>query len=283
MNQQTPSRHIFQQDDHALVFDRKGRRYMFRLEVGKSFHTHLGNFDHDDLIGQPEGIRVQTNRAHAILAFKPTMADFTRLMPRIATVVYPKDLAAIITLGDIFPGARVVEAGSGSGAVTIALLRAVGPEGKVFSYDLRRDMIERAKTNVAAAMPEHPQLDLKQGDIGENIAESDVDRVVLDLPEPWQVLSTSHEALVPGGILLSFLPTILQVHDLVMALKTAGTFDVIETVEILARPWSVGGRSVRPAQRMVGHTGFIVTARKCDPLHATETNETPEEPDDADE
>lgn len=283
MTQETPSRHIFHEGEHALVFDRKGRRYMFKLEAGKSFHTHLGNFDHGDLIGQPEGTRVQTNRAHAILAFKPTMADFTRLMPRIATVVYPKDLGAIITLGDIFPGARVVEAGSGSGAVTIALLRAVGPEGKVFSYDLRLDMIERTKTNVAAAIPEHPQLEIKQGDIGESIAESYVDRIVLDLPEPWHVLSTTHDALVPGGVLLSFLPTILQVHDLVMALKTAGTFDVIETVEILARPWSVGGRSVRPAQRMVGHTGFIVTARKCDPLHAKETEDTPEETDDADE
>jgi len=281
MSQEAPSRHIFQEGDHALVFDRKGRRYMFKLEGGKSFHTHLGNFGHDDLIGQPEGTRVQTNRAHAILAFKPTMADFTRLMPRIATVVYPKDLGAIITLCDIFPGARVVEAGSGSGAVTIALLRAVGPEGKVFSYDLRLDMIERTKTNVAAAIPEHPQLEIKQGDIGENIEESDVDRIVLDLPEPWHVLTTTHDALVPGGILLSFLPTILQVHDLVMAMKSAGTFDVIETVEILARPWSVGGRSVRPEQRMVGHTGFIVTARKCDPLHAKETEDKPEEPEES--
>ena len=150
MSQEAPARYVFREGDHALVFDRKGRRYMFKLEGGKSFHTHLGNFGHDDLIGQPEGTRVQTNRAHAILAFKPTMADFTRLMPRIATIVYPKDLGAIITLGDIFPGARVVEAGSGSGAVTIALLRAVGTEGRVFSYDLRADMLERASTNVAA-------------------------------------------------------------------------------------------------------------------------------------
>ena len=281
MSQEAPARHVFQESDHALVFDRKGRRYMLRLSEGKSFHTHLGNFGHDDLIGRPEGTRVETSRGHSILAFKPTMADFTRLMPRIATIVYPKDLGAIITLGDIFPGARVVEAGSGSGAVTIALLRAVGTEGRVFSYDLRADMIERASTNVADAIPEHPQLEIKLGDVSENILESDIDRVVLDLPEPWHVVSTAHEALVPGGVLLSFLPTILQVHDLVMALKTAGTFDVIETVEILARPWSVGGRSVRPAQRMVGHTGFIVTARKCDPLHAAEAKDAPEEPDDS--
>lgn len=279
MSQEAPARHVFQEGDHALVFDRKGRRYMFKLEGGKSFHTHLGNFGHDDLIGQPEGTRVRTSRGHSTLAFKPTMADFTRLMPRIATVVYPKDLGAIIILADIFPGARVVEAGSGSGAVTITLLRAVGTEGRVFSYDLRPDMIKRASTNVADAIPEHPQLEIKLGDVSESISESDIDRVVLDLPEPWTVVSTAHEALVPGGVILSFLPTILQVHDLVMALKAAGTFDVIETVEILARPWSVGGRSVRPAQRMVGHTGFIVTARKCDPLHAKEAEVASAEPE----
>ena len=283
MSQEAPARHVFQEGDHALVFDRKGRRYMFKLEGGKSFHTHLGNFGHDDLIGQPEGTRVRTSRGHSTLAFKPTMADFTRLMPRIATVVYPKDLGAIIILADIFPGARVVEAGSGSGAVTITLLRAVGTEGRVFSYDLRPDMIKRASTNVADAIPEHPQLEIKLGDVSESISESDIDRVVLDLPEPWTVVSTAHEALVPGGVILSFLPTILQVHDFVMALKAAGTFDVIETVEILARPWSVGGRSVRPAQRMVGHTGFIVTARKCEPLHAAKPEDTPEEPDGGDE
>jgi tRNA (adenine57-N1/adenine58-N1)-methyltransferase len=279
MSQEAPARHVFQEGEHALVFDRKGRRYMLKLEAGKSFHTHLGNFGHDDLIGQPEGTRVETSRGHSILAFKPTMSDFTRLMPRIATIVYPKDLGAIITLGDIFPGARVVEAGSGSGAVTIALLRAVGTEGRVFSYDMRADMIERTSTNVAAAMPEHPQLEIKLGDISESIAETDIDRVVLDLPEPWHVVPTAHDALVPGGVLLSFLPTILQVHDLVMALKAARTFDVIETVEILSRPWSVGGRSVRPAQRMVGHTGFIVTARKCEPLHAEGAEDAPEEAD----
>ena len=275
MSQKTPVKYLFQEGEHALVFDRKGRRYMLKLECGKIFHTHLGNFSHDDLIGQTEGTRIQTSRGHSILAFKPTMGDFTRLMPRIATVVYPKDLGAIVTLADIFPGARVVEAGSGSGAVTIALLRAVGTEGQVFSYDVRPDMIERTEANVTAALSEHPQLDIKLGDVSENIVESDIDRVVLDLPEPWHVVATAHEALVPGGILLSFLPTILQVHDLVRALKTAGYFDIIETVEILARPWSIGARSVRPAQRMVGHTGFIVTARKCEPPHRQDLKDSP--------
>ena len=258
-------RYIFQEGDHALIVDKRGRRYLLRLSPSDTYHTHIGNFDHADVIGQQEGCRITTSRGHVLLAVKPTMADFTRLMPRIATVIYPKDMGAIIIFGDIFPGARVLEAGTGSGAMTIALTRTVGEGGRVFSYDLRADMIERAKANVSAVLPDHPQLTIALGDVYSGIEEEGLDRVVLDVPEPWHVVPHAHEALVPGGTFLSFLPTVLQVHELTQALRAEGTFDVIETLEVLLRPWSVGGRSVRPAQRMVGHTGFITTARKCSP------------------
>ena len=261
-------KYLFRDGDHALILDRKGRRYLVRLQSSGNYQTHLGNLAHDQLIGEEEGTRVATSRGHVLLAVKPTLADFTRQMPRIATVVYPKDLAAIVTFGDIFPGASVLEAGTGSGAVTIALTRAVGDAGRVVSYDVRADMIERARTNVEAILPAAAQLTVKQGDVYEGFEEDGLDRVVLDLPEPWHVVPHASRALVPGGIFLSFLPTVLQIHELTQALRAERTFDIIETFEVLLRPWNVGGRSIRPAQRMVSHTGFITTARRCSPPHA---------------
>lgn len=258
-------KYVFREGDHALIIDRKGRRYLFKLRSSATFHSHLGTFDHDTLISQDDGARIKTSRGHVLLAVKPTMAEYARQMPRIATPVYPKDLGAIITYGDIFPGARVLEAGTGSGAMTIALTRAVGERGEVISYDLRPDMIERALENVSEIVPDHSHLTIKQGDVYQGFEEEALDRIVLDLPEPWQVVLHASRALVPGGILVSFLPTVLQFHDLTKALRADKGFDMIETMEVLMRPWSVGGRSVRPAQRMVSHTGFITTARKCSP------------------
>jgi tRNA (adenine57-N1/adenine58-N1)-methyltransferase len=259
-------RYVFREGDQALILDRRGRRYLKKLDPSEDFHSHLGNVSHADIIGKAEGVRLVTSRGHRLLAVKPTMADFTRQMPRIATVVYPKDLGAIIAFGDIFPGARVLEAGAGSGAVTIALLRAVGEGGQVTSYDVRQDMLERARANVEAMSGDTPRLTLKLGDVYEGFEETGLDRIVLDLPEPWQVVRHAASALVPGGLFLSFLPTVLQFHELTKALRHGGEFDMIETAEVLLRPWSVGGRSVRPAQRMVSHTGFITTARKCEPV-----------------
>ena len=259
-------RYVFREGDHALMIDRKGRRYLVRLRSSATFHSHLGNFTHADLIGREEGARVTTSTGRVVLAVKPTMADFTRHMPRIATVIYPKDLGAIIVYGDIFPGAKVLEGGTGSGALTIALTRAVGERGRVVSYDVRADMIERARENIGAILPDHSWLTIKQGDVCQGFPEEALDRVVLDLPEPWHVVPHASRALVPGGIFLSFLPTVLQIHELTQALNAGDNFAVIETIEVLVRPWSVGGRSVRPAQRMVGHTGFITTARRCSPL-----------------
>ena len=266
-------RYMFKDGDHALVVDRRGRRYLVKLDASAGFNSHLGNFPHESLIGQPEGTRTVTSRDHVLLAFKPTMADFTLKMPRIATVVYPKDLGAIIVYGDLFPGARVLEAGCGSGAMTIALTRAVGPQGSVVTYDVREDMIDRARQNVDSMMPDHSWLTFKHGDVYEGFEETELDRVLLDLPEPWHVVPHALKALVPGGILLSFLPTVVQFHELTQALKADRSFELIETLEVLMRPWDVAGRSVRPSHRMVGHTGFITTARKCSPRQ-------PSDPDD---
>ena len=195
-------------------------------------------------------------------------------MPRIATVIYPKDLGAIIVYGDIFPGARVLEAGTGSGAMTMALLRAIGDQGELISYDIRSDMIERARANISDMFTNRmANLTIKLGDVCEGFEEKALDRVILDLPEPWRVLPHASEGMVPGGILLSFLPTILQVHQLAEALRLEGSFGLIETIEILVRSWSVNKRSVRPSHRMIGHTGFITTARKCAPYPSPLSND----------
>jgi tRNA (adenine57-N1/adenine58-N1)-methyltransferase len=265
--------HLFREGDHALLVDRRERRYLVKLTSSATFQSHIGNFDHEDLIGRKYGSWVVTHQGRRFLALNPTLADFTLEMPRIATVVYPKDMAAILVYGDIFPGARVLEAGTGSGAVTMALARAVGDSGHVTSYDLRADMLERARENVEAMLPGHSNLTLKQGDVCEGFEESGLDRIILDLPEPWGVVPFASENLAPGGIFLSFLPTVLQVHQLAQTLNSHGSFRLVETFEVLMRPWSVGGRSVRPSHRMVAHTGFITTARKCDPRPAVPTDE----------
>ena len=249
-----------------------------RLHASGNFESHLGAFAHADLIGNEEGTWVTTASGHKLLAVKPTMADYIIKMPRIATVVYPKDLGAVLVYGDIFPGARVLEAGAGSGALTMALMRAVGEHGHVISYDVRADMIERALANVGAMFPDHPNLSIKQVDVYDGFEEDNLDRIVLDLPEPWHVVPHASERLVPGGIFLSLLPTILQVHELTQALNGQRTFGLIETFEVLLRPWAVGGRSVRPAQQMVGHTVFVTTARRCSPRHAGPQDDPSQQP-----
>ena len=277
------SKYVFREGDYALVIDRRGRRYLATIKPSLKFESHLGAFLYDDLIGKEDGTWMVTNRGHHLMVVKPTMADFTVEMPRIATVNYPKDLGAILIYGDIFPGARVVEAGCGSGAMTMTLLRAIGRDGELISYDLRKDMIKRAEENVSVMIPDHPNLTFKLGDINDGIEESDVDRIVLDLPEPWHVVPHAADKLVPGGIFVSFLPTVLQVHELAKALREQRTFEMIETFEVLMRPWTVTGRSVRPSHRMVGHTGFITTSRKCAPRPNTSASEDmPEDADSAD-
>ena len=257
--------HVFREADYCILIDRRDRQYLVHLVPGNRFDSHIGSIELTKIIGQPPGTWIETAKGHWMIAFKPTLADLSLRMPRIATVMYPKDLGAMLVQADIFGGARVVEAGAGSGATTMALLRAVGPGGEVISYDLRQDMLDQTLANIEKEYPIHDNLTLKQGDVYQGFDETDVDRVVLDLPEPWQVVPHASEKLVPGGILFSFLPTVLQVHELCQALRVQRTFQLIETLEVIMRPWSVGGRSVRPSHRAIAHTGFITTARTSSP------------------
>ena len=238
---------------------------MVTLKADGVFHTHVGTLPHDQIIGRQQGDWFRTSMGQGLLALKPTLSDYVLEMPRGSQVIYPKDLGNILMLADVFPGAAVIEAGLGSGALTAALLRAVGARGRVTTYEVREDMVEKALRNVRALAPDFDRHELRIGDVYQGIHERGVDRVVLDVPEPWRVVSHAGDALSRGGILLSFLPTVLQVHRLVEALTADARFQLIETVEVLLRPWNVTSRSVRPVHRMVAHTGFITTARLCAP------------------
>ncbi len=248
--------------DPALLIDRKSRSYLIWLKPGAFFDLHSGRVAHDDLIGQPEGVTVRTTRGDRLLALRPTLADYVLTMPRGAQVIYPKDLALILILADIYPGATVVEAGTGSGALTMALVRAVGPQGRVFSYDVRDEFLKVASRNITRYLGETPTLVLRTHDISAGIPDAPVDRIVLDLPEPWRVVDAAVVALRPGGVFLAFLPTTVQVQQAVETLRASRAFGLISTVEAMVRPWNVEGLSVRPAHRMVAHTGFLVTARR---------------------
>ena len=248
-----------------MLLDRKNRKYLVTLEENKVFHSHLGRLSHDQVIDHSVGGWYRTDRGHTLLAVRPTLADFVLEMPRGPTIIYPKDLGLIVSLADIFPGATVVEAGLGSGSLTSALLRAVGGTGQVISYEINETVVPKAQRNIQQILPDTSNLSVKIGDIYLGIDERNVDRVVLDVPEPWQAVPGIGDALVMGGIMLSFLPTILQVHQLVMALQEDTRFQRLETTETLLRPWHVAERSVRPAHRMVAHSGFLTTAVRCQP------------------
>lgn len=246
-----------------LLIDQRNRTYMLRLEPGTTFHTHSGTLAHDALIGSHEGSRVETSRGMVLMAYRPRFADFVLKMPRGAQVIYPKDAGTIVTYADVFPGARVLEAGTGSGALTIALVRAVGDDGRVISYELREEHRETATANVEAFFGKMPDgLELRRGDVA-GVAETGerYDRAVLDMPEPWAPLAALAKVLEPGGVVCAYLPTTVQVQQLVLALPGNG-FHHIETFETLKRGWHVTERSVRPDHRMVGHTGFVTVARR---------------------
>ena len=258
----------FAAGDKVLLIDSRDRRYLITLATGKQWHSHLGVLEHDALIGEPEGIMLQTSGGGKVLAFRPTLADYILKMRRGAQVVYPKDIGLILVYADVREGAHVLEAGTGSGSLTLALCRAVGETGRVVSYEAREDHHERAVENISdwysQAKPEN--LELRVGDVfvdvsGRDVNETRFDRLILDLPEPWRAIGTTTEALVPGGIFCSYLPTIPQVSQTVEALRGKG-FALIRTFEGLVRTWNVEGQSVRPDHRMVAHTGFLITARK---------------------
>jgi tRNA (adenine57-N1/adenine58-N1)-methyltransferase len=247
----------------VLLVDQRGRRYLVTLEAGQTWHSHGGGVDLDRLIGASEGTQVASASGMVFRAFRPRMADFVLKMPRGAQVVYPKDMGAILVEADVFPGARVLEAGTGSGSLTLALCRAAGPDGRVVSYELRREFQTTAAANIEAYLGKLPdRLELREGDVAE-VAETGetYDRAVLDLPEPWAPLPALSRALMPGGIVCAYLPTTIQVQRFVLALDEAG-FEHVETFEVLHRSWHVTARSVRPDHRMVAHTGFVTVARK---------------------
>ncbi|MGH2705578.1 MAG: tRNA (adenine-N1)-methyltransferase [Actinomycetota bacterium] len=251
--------------ERVLLIDGRSRRYLITLQVGGAFHFHRGIVAHDDLIGGPQGRVVRSTGGEAVLVVRPTLADFVLKMRRGAQVVYPKDLAMIMLLGDVFPGAVVVEAGAGSGALTMALLRAVGPQGRVITYEVREEFATLARGNVEAFLGEVPNLEVRLGSVYDAIDAQGVDRVVLDLPEPWRAAPHAAGALHSGGILVSYLPTTLQVHRLTAALREDPRWALIGSQETLVRTWHVEATSVRPDHRMVGHTGFLTVARRIQP------------------
>ncbi len=243
-----------------LLVDAKHRRHLVTLADGGQFHSHAGVLAHDALLGREEGVTVRTSLGARLVAVRPTLAEYILKMPRGAQVIYPKDLGPILMLADVFPGARVLESGVGSGALTTTLLRAVGPAGHVTGYELREEFAERARRNIEGFLGPGQPFDLEVRDVYAGIDVADLDRVLLDLPEPWQAVKHAEAALRPGGILLAYLPTIGQVTRLREELASS-SFGMAETVEVLQRGWHVDGQSVRPDHRMVAHTGFLTHAR----------------------
>jgi tRNA (adenine57-N1/adenine58-N1)-methyltransferase len=249
----------FEPGDRVLLFDSKGRKYLLTLTRGGEFHTHAGPIAHDQLIGREEGTVVRSSRGARYTGVRPTLAEVVLKMPRGAQVIYPKDLGPILMLADVFPGARILEAGVGSGALSMTLLRA-GAE--VVGYELREDFAHRARANVVAFLGEAVlnRYRIEARDAYDGIDETGLDRVVLDLPEPWRLVKEAETALRPGGILVCYLPTITQVAQLREAVDHSA-FGMAETLEVLQRSWHVQGQSVRPDHRMVAHTGFLTAAR----------------------
>lgn len=255
-------RGLLRAGDQVQLTDPKGRMHTITLEPGRSFHTHRGILEHDRLIGGPEGV-VVTIGVTQYLALRPLLSDFVLSMPRGAQVVYPKDAGQIVQLADIFPGAHVVEAGVGSGALSLSLLRAVGDSGRLSSYERRADFAAIARANVERFFGgPHPAWTVTVGDLQDTLAESEVDRVVLDMLAPWETLDAVAGCLRPGGVVCAYVATTTQLSTTVEALRAHGSFTEPASWESLVRGWHVEGLAVRPEHRMVGHTGFLCTARR---------------------
>ncbi len=256
----------FQAGDSVLLIDeRRGKRHLVLLRAGHAFHTDRGFVGHDALIGTEEGGVVKTSLGARYLALRPTLAEYVLEMPRGAQVIYPKDLATICFFADVGPGQQVCEAGLGSGALTMALLRAVGPTGRVVSYEMREEFARRARRNIEARLGPDVPLTVRQQDVYAGLEETEVDRVLLDLPEPWRLVDSAAGALRAGGIFCAYLPTVPQAQRVHETLAAHPAFALVETFETLLRPWHIAGPSVRPAHRMVAHTGFLTLARRVQP------------------
>lgn len=248
--------------------DQKGRRHNFELVPGKRFFSNRGHLDHDDLIGRDEGFTLTSSAGGEYLVFRPLLSEFVVSMPRGAAVVYPKDSAQIVAMADIFPGAHVIEAGAGSGALTCSLLRAVGSTGRVTSYERREEFAAVARGNVTQFFAgHHPAWDLRLGDLAEELPRAGLraDRVILDMLAPWECVDAVAEALVPGGIICAYVATTTQLGRIVETLRAHGGFTEPRAWESLVRDWHIEGLAVRPDHKMMGHTAFLVTARRMAP------------------
>lgn len=257
----------FVEGDQVQLTDSKGRLNTVTLERGKAFHSHRGVLPHESLIGLPDGSVVENSNGVPYLALRPLLNDFVMSMPRGAAIIYPKDAGQIVAMGDIFPGARVVEAGVGSGALSISLLRAIGPTGRLMSFERREEFADIARGNAAAFLGEAPEnWSITLGDLQDALPETveagTVDRVVLDMLAPWECLEAVGDALTPGGVLVVYVATATQLSRVAEAIRAAERFTEPLSSETMVRGWNVDGLSVRPDHRMVAHTGFLLTARK---------------------
>jgi tRNA (adenine57-N1/adenine58-N1)-methyltransferase catalytic subunit len=256
--------------ERVQLTDAKGRHYTMELTPGSEFHTHRGSIAHDAVIGLEQGSVIKTGAGTYFLVLRPLLVDYVMSMPRGPQVIYPKDAAQIVHEGDIFPGARVLEAGAGSGALTCSLLRAVGPQGRVISYELRADHAEHARRNVAnfygvrGQPPDNWQLII--GDVSDSdLPDGSVDRAVLDMLAPWEVLDSVSRLIVPGGVLIIYVATVTQLSRAVEALRAQQNWTEPRSWETIQRGWNVVGLAVRPQHSMRGHTAFLIAARRLAP------------------
>lgn len=257
---------LLEAGENCLLIDTKGRYYLIRLAEGGEFHSHLGRLPHADIIGRDEGSSVVSEKGSRLVVLRPRFFDYVLKMKRGAQVVYPKDIGPILVYADIAPGSLVLEAGTGSGALTMALVRAVGPGGQVVSIERRDDHAEHARQAIDrffGGLPDN--LELRIGDVEDTVADVQPDRIVLDLPQPWDVVDAAVDSLQGGGVFCSYVPTVPQMQQTVEALRASEAFVELASFETFLRTWNVDGRSVRPDHRMIGHTGFITVARKVVP------------------
>jgi tRNA (adenine57-N1/adenine58-N1)-methyltransferase catalytic subunit len=253
----------FREGEPALLVDSKGRHFLLKLDPGRTFQFHNGSVPHDELIGAEDGSWVESSGNARLLLLRPRLADFILKMKRGAQVVYPKDLGPILVYADIAPGMTVLEAGTGSGALTMGLARAVGPSGRVVTVEKRDDHAAHARKTLERWFGEVPaNVEMRVGEVSAAVEEVEPERIVLDLPEPWHTVEAAAQFQPHGGVLCSYLPTVPQVQTLVETARETGMFAELEVKEFLMRDWNVKGRSVRPEQSMVGHTGFLIFMRK---------------------
>ena len=256
----------FNYGDRVQLTDAKGKLHTITLKEGGEWHTHKGWLIHDQIVGMPQGSVVETTAGLKFLAFKPLLGDYVLSMPRGATIVYPKDAALIVGFADIAPGLRVLEAGVGSGALTISLLRAVGPTGSVDSYERRAEFAEIATRNVTEYFKGRPEnWSLTLGSVQDKESDVKYDRIVLDMLAPWECVELADAVLHPGGVLLAYVATTTQLSAMAEAIKDSGRFTEPESSESLIRQWHHEGLAVRPVHRMIGHTGFLIQARRLAP------------------